>query len=686
MPITQAQKAAAEGRQWTAARDPGAQVRVVAGPGTGKSKTIEKRVAHVLNVGATPQNVYVISFTVAASKELRERITSFCANQPCAPAAASVRVSTMHSLALRILRSANLLATLYPANPVVLDDWERQHIYDVELANSLRCTPGRAAQIRLAHDAAWQTLNPQFINQAAVTQAEMLGFGAFHPTRTNLYCCVLPGEVIYRCVEAIRMGQIQPAQLPTIEHLVVDEFQDLNACDQEFVGYLASRGAILFVAGDDDQSIYSFRHADPTGLVQFTARYPNSSTHVLTDCFRCTPQILGPASQMISVNPNRIPKGLVSLYQNAAPPVAGTVRVWSFPSDQQEARAIAESCQGLINTGMRGQEDEIVILISDRGLQLPLIAQELGNLGLPYDPPPGEALTDVDPIRAAYSVLRIARDIATGEPDYVAHRALLRLLTGVGPGTARAIADACVSNNQNFHDLFYLPAPPSWLPARPASAVTRIMAIIQALGTWSLVDTLASRTGDMAHLLSTVFQGSAQATNHVAIWNALAAALPGGMTLEELLSFFGADNDADRRSILDSVNQRLGAAQPSGLNQPKRIRILTMHGAKGLGGKVVFIPSLEQGVMPSFRALQAAGLVIEQRRLFYVSITRAMAACIITHATQHTGPAAFRLQQQPTVMLPRSQYLNEMNVASVNRTGGLTPAEAAQLVADVGNL
>jgi superfamily I DNA/RNA helicase len=170
--ITPAQRTVAEQRQWIAARDAAPQVRLVAGPGTGKSKTIEKRVAQVLNTGATPQNVYVISFTVASSKELRERTTAFCAGQPCAAAAAAIHVSTMHSLALRILRMANLLAVLYPHNPVVLDDWERRNIYDLELANALGRAPGRAAEIRLAHDAAWQTLNPQFINPARTGSGE----------------------------------------------------------------------------------------------------------------------------------------------------------------------------------------------------------------------------------------------------------------------------------------------------------------------------------------------------------------------------------------------------------------------------------------------------------------------------------------------------------------------------------
>src|SRR5947209_2253002 len=110
MPITQAQRAAAEQRQVAAAQDPTIQIRLVAGPGTGKSKTIERRIAYVLENGAAAQNVYAISFTVAASRELRERIASFCSNRPCATFVNNVRVSTLHSLALKILRTGNLLS------------------------------------------------------------------------------------------------------------------------------------------------------------------------------------------------------------------------------------------------------------------------------------------------------------------------------------------------------------------------------------------------------------------------------------------------------------------------------------------------------------------------------------------------------------------------------------------------
>jgi superfamily I DNA/RNA helicase len=200
-----------------------------------------------------------------------------------------------------------------------------------------------------------------------------------------------------------------------------------------------------------------------------------------------------------------------------------------------------------------------------------------------------------------------------------------------------------------------------------------------------MTDTVATRSADIASVLTSVIFQNNQATTHVVTWNALASSLPTGMTLEEMAAFLGAITEADQQLILAQVNQRNAPGEAAAPIQ-QRIRLLTMHGAKGLSGRVVFIPSVEQGIMPSFRALAATGLIMEHRRLFYVSLTRAMAACIVSHAGSHSGPAAFALQQRPVVILPRSQFLNEMGVASVNRTQGLSPAEAAAIVADVNNL
>jgi DNA helicase-2/ATP-dependent DNA helicase PcrA len=470
---------------------------------------------------------------------------------------------------------------------------------------------------------------------------------------------------------------------------VVDEYQDLNACDQEFIHLLTTRGgASLFVAGDDDQSIYSFRHADPSGLVNFPTRYPGASTHVLTDCFRCSPAVLDPALRMIAINPNRVAKPLVPLYGQAAPPVQGTLHVWSFPDPTQEAMAIAASCQALLTAGLPGAENDIVILVSDRALQLPLLTQALTNLGLHYEPPPADRLTDVEGIRAVYTFLRILRAQSASAPDYVAMRTLLTLLSGVGMTTAKLVGDECINHYQNFHQLFSPGGAPHWLSSRPAAAVQRVKAIVGALAGWTLQDTLQSRRADFDALLQQhVLPKSAKVVVRLAEWNALAGGLPQGMLLSELLELLSADTDAEQRNIREAVEARINPAIITGSPPATpRIRILTMHGAKGLSGKAVFIPGLNQGIMPSDRAMQGTGLLIEARRLFYVSLTRAQAACIISHAVRFVGAVALRLRQQSAINLTRSNFLTEMRVTSMSRTTGLSAAEAAFIVADVRNL
>lgn len=686
MPITQGQRAAAEQQQIVAAQDQAPQVRLIAGPGTGKSRTIEKRVAHVLAQNVAAGQIYVISFTRATCEELKSRVRSFCAALNPTLNAEGVRVSTMHSLALRILRMGNLL-NQYPSAPAILDDWEQRHIYDAELALDLHCAPGRAAQVRLAHDAQWQTLNPGFINQAQITPAERLGFNAFHAQRTNLYSCVLPGEVIYNCVTALQLGSLQQENLPVIGHLVVDEYQDLNACDQEFVRLISANGSVLFVAGDDDQSIYSFRHADPNGIINFPMTFPQAITHPLTDCFRCAPAVLQPAVQLIIHNANRVQKNIVALYGNAAPPVNGTLQVWSFADAVAEARGIATSCTELINAGMAGREDEIIILISSRRIQLQLIAQELGNQGIPYDEPGAGGLADDESIRGVLAVLRLIEENEENIHDYPTYRTLVGLCSGVGVPSAKRLGDLCTNNQHNYRELFHIQLIPHWVPGIPRTALNNVRAVIQAIGTWSLADTLANRTVDIENVLTqNVFTSAADSQTFSATWTALAGGLPQQMTLEELLLFLRSTSDTDREAVLSLVNQRVGVDGTDAPAAQKRVRILTMHGAKGLSGKVVFIPSLEQGILPSFRNLQAPGLVIEHRRLMYVSVTRAMAACIISHAALHTGPQAFALQNRRQVRLARSQFLNEMGVPSTNRATGLTAAEATAIFQDIANL
>lgn len=696
MPITREQKATADAQQDSAAHDSASQVRLLAGPGTGKTGTIIKRVLHLLNQGVSPNEIFVITFTRAASKELHERIQKACSDAGSPDFGSQIRTSTMHSLALSIASRAGLNQVgAHP--PRLFDDWEQGEIFEKEFGRFLGCTPTRAHEVRMAFDAQWQTLSTTPTRSTPITPAEISGFNSFHAIRVCLYCALLPGEVVHRCVRAFQQGQLNRDNLPPIQHLVVDEFQDLNLCDQEFIRHLASSSSTLFVAGDDDQSIYSFRHANPEGIVQFHTTYPTSSSHTLTECFRCAPSILNPALQLIEINPHRAPKGLNPMYGSATPPVMGSLMVWSFRTQDDEAQAIATSCRDLIENGMAGQEDEIVILLCNQKLQLDVITRELGNLGLQASSPNSGGLTDDKAIRAVYSMLRLLADRIAGKPDYLAHRSLLECLVGVGPTTIDAITSGCLTNHQNFRDLFYLGSNPSWLSGRCSSALSRTSAVIAGLGTWTMTDELAGRGSDISVLLNSSIQQVPPDPTFTVMWDGLVSTLPQSMNLGELLEFLASDTDAGQQGVLEAVNQRIAQASgqpttavPLGGPQPKRIRILTMHGAKGLSGKVVFIPTVCQGVLPGQRDLADPGSLIEKRRLFYVSMTRAKAACIISHAARFDGAPAFivngRATARPVARPARSQFLTEMGAPSTNRTGGLTPGEAALILNDIENL
>ncbi len=163
----------------------------------------------------------------------------------------------------------------------------------------------------------------------------------------------------------MKAGTLDPAKLLSIRQLVMDEYQDLNPTDLEFVDHLIGSGVIVFVAGDDDQSIYSFRYASPIGIQAFLQRHPNAGDHQLSDCFRSTPNILAAGQTLIAnfSDPTRLIKKLTSLYGNAVPPEYAIVHTWQFQSGVQKAKSIAVSCMELIKAGL--PPSEIMILLSD---------------------------------------------------------------------------------------------------------------------------------------------------------------------------------------------------------------------------------------------------------------------------------------------------------------------------------
>ncbi|MEX1142690.1 MAG: ATP-dependent helicase [Thermoleophilaceae bacterium] len=318
------------------------------------SFTIEERVCWLLGQGIAAKSIAAVSFTRASAGDLQERIRAACAGK--GHDHSGIAVSTLHSLALRALKARGILGSTYPVDPRVLDRWELRNLFDKEFGEAMDVgTITRRAEIRGDFEAFWSTGKhepraSQKPPDPPVTDEERDRFRAFHGLRSQLYACVLPGEIVQRCVEMMEAGTLDPAALLGIEHLIVDEYQDLNPMDLRFVRALAGNGVKLFVAGDDDQSLYSFRYALPEGIQRFDQEFPGCGDHALRHCFRCTPAVLNMAETLIAANAadGRIPKEYMSLYEDADPKVSGASGCWRFADARDEARAIAESCRRLI--------------------------------------------------------------------------------------------------------------------------------------------------------------------------------------------------------------------------------------------------------------------------------------------------------------------------------------------------
>lgn len=247
-------------------------------------------------------------------------------------------------------------------------------------------------------------------------------------------------------------GILYPNELVQLEHLIVDEFQDLNPLDQGFVDHFIEAQARVFVAGDDDQSIYSFRFAAPQGIQDFLANYPGATGHVLQHCFRYGTNILNAAGILMAKFPvpNRLPKNFISMYMNSTPPVPGDVYRWKYNHGSREADGIAATCGRLIGAGVEPRE--ILILLSDLRALGPRIEKALTEAEIPFDGSRNKTFKDAD---AGRFVLACLRSICAGD-DYVALRVVLGELPQVGVGTCNQIAERAIANNLNYRSLFFI--------------------------------------------------------------------------------------------------------------------------------------------------------------------------------------------------------------------------------------
>src|SRR5690348_6598954 len=320
--------------QMAAASHDASNARLLAGPGTGKTWTLKAHVEFLaLTAGVSPEAIIALTFTRAAAGELRDRVEKALEGK----VVGRPRIMTLHAFALRtLLRNATKLDSI-PSPLRIADDWEERYIIQEDLK---RITDTRIAIVQehlRAMSADWDTLRADQ-SEPSPLKADANFVGAWLEHRRT-YGYTLRAELVYQLKRALE--QRDDIELGSkVSNLLVDEYQDLNACDLSVIARLSSKGVRLYAAGDDDQSIYGFRHANPEGIRRFDKEHEPSADLPLATCMRCDRSIMDLARFVADLDNARLRKP----WEPRSDAGKGQVELLRFGNGDDEASGIASLC------------------------------------------------------------------------------------------------------------------------------------------------------------------------------------------------------------------------------------------------------------------------------------------------------------------------------------------------------
>jgi DNA helicase-2/ATP-dependent DNA helicase PcrA len=550
----------------------------------------------------------------------------------------------------------------FPVAPRVLDEWEMENIFDCEFkVVSGQGSSRRREAVRLDHEALWSTgawMPPGLpVPEPLVSQQERDSFEAYYRSRSTLYCYVLPSDITRKCLEYLQAMPVETELPIPLDHLIVDEYQDLNPVDLELIREIQQRGVRLFACGDDDQSIYIFRYASPAGIQKFEEHYPGAAMFDLEHCFRCPQEILDPALTLLAAHApdTRIPKTYTATPSLADPRVVGRIERWYFRGQRREADAIASSCRLLTDSGVPASE--IAVLLSARRPMQQTIIESLQTAEVAFEVGDEPRFVDELPGRAAFALLRLA-----AEPDdYAAIRTLIGLPSGVGGKTCNGLASWVISSGLRYRDILTWPNLDG-LDTRARGAILATREAIEFIEDVAPDGMLTEALDGVTSAIDRVLDEAAGAA-----WRDYAAGLPDGITVEEACRLLASPTPRATRAVMLDVKTRLGL--PTDDDDQLAVRVMTLHGSKGLTFDVVFIPGLEQGFLPSEHDLPYSGLVQQAARLLYVGITRARLMAVLSLA-------AYRMIQGDNIKRQPTPFIGNLSGRFEAREEGLNADEA----------
>ncbi|MGQ3039577.1 MAG: UvrD-helicase domain-containing protein [Brevundimonas sp.] len=573
-------------------------VLVLAGAGTGKTRVLTTRLAHILASGrAKPWELLAVTFTNKAAREMRERITHLIG-----PSAEGLRwLSTFHSVAAQILRRHAELVGLKSTFTILdTDDQERVCKQLLEAANldTKRWTPRSLSGI-IDHwkNRGWTPEKLPNTEDFANGKGQAL-YAAYQARLVSLNACDFGDLLLHNLTILSQHTDIAEEYRRRFRYILVDEYQDTNVAQYLWLRLLTSSTGNVCCVGDDDQSIYGWRGAEVDNILRFERDFPGARVIRLERNYRSTKHILGAASGLISANRGRLGKTLWTEDTSG-----DKVRVRGVWDGEAEARLIADEIETARRQGVAYKDMAVLVRAS---FQMRAFEERFVMLAVPYTVIGGPRFFERAEIRDAHAYLRL---ILSEDDDLAFERIVNVPKRGLGDTSVQKVLqiarESGVSAMTAVRDLITSDE----LQARTGTAFANFIRDIdrwrQFAGTsshWELTETVLEESG------YTDMQKADRATGQTRLDNLkeLTQSMQAFDSLTAYLEHVSLVMDLDRGESADSV------------------QVMTLHGAKGLEFPLVFLPGWEEGVFPSQRSIDEKGEkgLEEERRLAYVGVTR----------------------------------------------------------------
>ncbi len=610
---------------------------IIAGAGSGKTRVLTSRIAYMIGQGVAPFNILALTFTNKAAEQMRERIAAMMPDNR----SRYIRMGTFHSVFSRILRE-NADRIGFPQSFTIYEPSDSKNLLKT-IVRELNLDDEKYKPARLAS-------RISFAKNALVTpgaylanatyaaedrQGQIPEFGNIY----NIYCqrckhngamdfddLLLQTNILLRdCPDVLARYQEQ------FQYILVDEYQDTNYAQYIIIRRLSQTHSRVCVVGDDAQSIYSFRGAKIENILSFQKDFPDAKVFKLEQNYRSTRTIVDAANSVIVRNSRRMEKHCFSEGDRGE-----KIRVLKAYTDREEAEKVVSDLRDRVRAA--GDEWSESVILYRTNSQSAVLEDNLRRRGIPYRIYKGSSFYDHKEIKDLMAYIRL---VVNPRDDEAFRRIVNYPVRGIGDTTVQRIAQLAAERGVSMWEA--VDALVAEVPADPVqkTIVRKVAEFVDMIRSLSLVRAekglydfgleVASRSGILAVYRKENTPEATSALNNI----------------EELLNSMqlfkeqrdaeirGGERKPDEEATIEEWLQNVMLMTDMDKDDPEdrnKVTLMTVHSAKGLEYKYVYIVGLEENLFPSQRAMESPDGFEEERRLFYVALTRAKVAATLSYA------------------------------------------------------